>query len=42
MYCKKCLSKNAYKQLIDFVYWIICPDCGYKERLKQYFYNDKQ
>jgi len=37
MYCKKCGSKQVYKQLIDHITWIICPVCGYKELLKHYF-----
>lgn len=37
IYCKKCESKQCYKQCDDGVNYIICPVCGYKEIIKQYF-----
>ena len=38
--CKKCGGNQCYKQL-DEVNWIICPNCNYKERIKNYFNNHK-
>jgi len=41
IYCKKCESNQCYKQYDDGINWIICPVCGYKERIYSYFKKDK-
>jgi len=42
VYCKKCGGNDCYKQKEDNINWINCPSCGYKERIKHYFYKLKQ
>ena len=40
MLCPQCEGKQAYKQLIDFIWWLFCPECKFNQRLKcAYFFK---